>query len=100
MCAVSAVTDYYREKWPINIPGYPDYTLPEPPPFAPLAPLDGRWITAAEWAEYQELKHRMEEYDAKTGQPDCIKPEVKEWEKIVVDVLIKRGIIVDRNNDI
>lgn len=84
MCAVSAVTDYYRDKWigPL-IPStlFPDPTFYPPMPAITLKP--GVTITAEQWAEYQELKRRMEEYDAKTGQPDCIKPEVAEWEKVV-----------------
>jgi hypothetical protein len=86
MCAVSAVTDYYRDKWPLV-----DYTYPQPgdwtntpvvwPNSMPkeVTPITIN-ITLEQWREYQELKRRMEEYDTKTGQPDCIKPEVAEWE--------------------
>lgn len=82
MCAVSAVTDYYRDKWPVMplqlpIPGVYHVN----PQQVVLKP--GVMVTVEQWAEYQELKRRMEAYDAQTGQPDCIKPEVAEWEKIV-----------------
>lgn len=100
MCAASAVTDYYRlNKWPL--PEYESMTLPtwvpDPDwkvlpakavnehPLTPVAPIS---ITLQEWVEYQELKRRMEEYDAATGQPDCIKPEVDTWEKIVQQIVI------------
>lgn len=68
MCAVSAVTDVYRDKWPIP-------TFPQQPvlPF----PIQISW---EDWLHYQVLKKRMEEYDAITHQPDCVKPEVAEWE--------------------
>jgi hypothetical protein len=99
MCAVSAVTDYYRDKWPLV-----DYTYPQPgdwtntpvvwPNSMPkeVTPITIN-ITLEQWREYQELKRRMEEYDTKTGQPDCIKPEVAEWEKVIVRVLTERGIL-------
>lgn len=74
MCAVSAITDYYREKWP----------LLEVKPFYGIMPkgwLDPKpiTITLEQWQEYQELKKRMEEYDKATGQPDCVKPGVSAW---------------------
>lgn len=90
MCAASAVTDYYREhKWPTYVwPEVPEpYIIPTPDP------LNGVWISKAEWEEYKELKRRMEDYDKQTHQPDCIKPEVAEWEEVVENVLRKRGII-------
>jgi hypothetical protein len=91
MCAVSMVTDYYREKiWP------QPWTSPTFPPYAPMVPDDYDWhmtISRKDWEHYQELKRCMEEYDRKTGQPDCVKPEVAEWERIVEGVLIKKGLI-------
>lgn len=71
MCAVSAVTDYYREKWPIPVF-----------PAIPVIPSTIT-ITPEQFAEYLELKRRMEAYDAATHQPDCIKPEVAQWEQQV-----------------
>lgn len=85
MCAVSAVTDYYRDKWVFS-PGYIPLTLPEPtfyPPMPAYVLKPGVTITAEQWEEYLELKRRMEEYDKQTNQQDCIKPEVAEWEKVV-----------------
>lgn len=81
MCAVSMITDYYREKWPL-----PDYTKP-------LTNPNGVFITTDQWLEYLELKRRLSEYDKKTGQPDCVKPEVDEWEKKVIGILRKNGIL-------
>jgi hypothetical protein len=72
MCAVSMITDHFRDKWPVQ-----HYIN----------------ITQAQWDEYQALKRKMEEYDKKTGQPDCVKPEVADWEKAIEDVLRKKGLI-------
>ena len=80
MCAVSAVTDYYREKWPM-----PQY------PYEPIGILPKDWlekkqtyiITKEQWEEYQELKRRMQAYDLATGQPHCEKPEVEVWEEVI-----------------
>jgi hypothetical protein len=89
MCAVSAITDYYRDKWPVVPMMPPNQFVIEPMPVAPpihhpafiLKP--GITITQEQWAEYQELKRRMEAYDAESNQPDCIKPEVAVWEEVV-----------------
>ena len=70
MCATSAVTDYYQHKW--HLPNYRE--IPEFPSPAPFV------ITPEQWAEYRELKKRMEEYDKNTNQPDCVKPQVAIWE--------------------
>lgn len=83
MCAVSAITDYYREKWPLRLE---DYNLPYLPPS--MAHIETKIkVSAKEWAEYQELKRRMEEYDRLTGQPDCVKPEVADWEAKVKQII-------------
>lgn len=103
MCAVSAVTDYYRDKWPlipmepIDKPWSGGITITPNPMPLPYTLDPGVWITAEQWKEYQELKRRMEEYDAKTNQPDCVKPEVAEWEAVIEAYLIKRGIIHQNN---
>jgi hypothetical protein len=73
MCAVSAITDHFRDKWPQQ-----QHFI---------------HITQAQWNEYQELKKKMIEYDARTGQPDCAKPEVAEWESKIEEVLRKKGLI-------
>ena len=91
MCAVSAVTDYYRDKW--FEPGLPIWPAPQPQPYQPFVLKSDVTITQEQWNEYQELKRRMAEYDAQTNQPDCVKPEVAEMEKVIEDYLIKRGII-------
>jgi hypothetical protein len=96
MCASSAVTDYYRDKWfPEYVPYNPDPVFPAPVTIQPFTAemLGGKWISLAEWEEYQALKKRMEEYDAKTNQPDCIKPEVEQMEEVVIRVLKERGVI-------
>lgn len=76
MCAVSMITDHYRDKWPV-----------------PIIDVNKVQITFEQWREYQELKRLMEEYDKKTKQPDCVKPEVAEWEKSMEDFLKKKGIL-------
>jgi len=73
MCAVSMISDYYRDKWPT------------------ISSLIQ--ITQAQWDEYQELKRKAMEYDKRTGQPDCVKPEVEEWENKIVEVLKKKGLL-------
>lgn len=76
MCAVSAITDHFRDQWnPLQL----DLYMVK--------------ITQAQWHEYQALKKKMEEYDKQTNQPDCVKPEVAEWEAKIEAYLIKRGII-------
>lgn len=84
MCAVSAITDHYRDKWPVWQPN----TIQTAPLVIPSIN-----ISLVQWQEYQALKRKMEEYDAKTGQPDCVKPEVAEWEEAVEAYLKKRGIV-------
>lgn len=75
MCAVSAITDHFRDKW------------------NPLGDQNKIVITQAQWDEYRELKRKMEDYDRRTKQADCVKPEVDKWEKAMEAFLIKRGII-------
>ena len=86
MCAVSAVTDYYRDKWvqPFNLSMFQPTILPLSPTFVLKPNVE---ISTEQWAEYQELKRRMEAYDAETNQPDCIKPEVAVWEKVVAAIV-------------
>jgi hypothetical protein len=81
MCAVSFVSDHYKEKWP--------YEKTWPTDLFPMVK-----ITKMQWDEYQELKRKAAQYDKDTKQPDCIKPENDEWEKRVVDLLIKQGILI------
>lgn len=81
MCAVSAITDHYRDKWPT-----PDYSHP----YQGGSHVN---ISKQEWEEYQKLKRVMEEYDKKTKQPDCVKPEVAIWESLIEKVLREKGII-------
>lgn len=100
MCAVSAITDYYREKWPL--PHYEPYGPIVRPnqtqPFMPEGSLDPKQmiISWEQWQEYQELKRRMEAYDKATGQPDCIKPEVAEWEEEIRKI-VKQEMGVIKN---
>lgn len=102
MCAVSAITDHYRDKWPliplepIDKPWHGKVEI-VPLPFRPLELKPGVYITAEQWEEYQTLKRKMEEYDARTNQPDCVKPEVAEWEAVIEAYLVKRGIIHKSN---
>ncbi len=88
MCVVSMVTDHYMLRWPM---------MPPPPPaiypgtqVAPFV-VPAVTITREQWDEYQALKRKAAEYDQRTGQPDCEKPGVSEWEKRVEEILIERG---------
>lgn len=95
MCVASAVTDYYQNKW-TTLPG-----VDTRPIIYPMLP-DGkglRWIAAEEWEDYQNLKRIVEGYDERTNQPECIKPELAEFERQVVDVLIKRGVLTQTAQD-
>jgi len=76
MCAVSMITDHYRGKWPSTFPA-----------------IEIISITRGQWDEYQKLKKAAEDYDKRTGQPDCVKPEVADWEKQIEEVLRKNGLI-------
>lgn len=86
MCVVSMITDHYRDRWPV-VP-----LLPYPPQPAPYI-VPQITITRAQWDEYIELKRKAAEYDARTGQPHCEKPEVPEWEARVLRILEERGLI-------
>jgi hypothetical protein len=92
MCVVSMVTDHYRDKWPL-----PQYPSPGAPfiPSQPSQPFQllPHLITKEQWDEYQELKRKAVEYDKRTNQPDCAKPEVEEWERAIESVLRKHGIL-------
>jgi hypothetical protein len=83
MCAVSMITDHYRGQWPMNPPtqGLSIFNIPA-----------GFTITPEQWAEYQALKRKAQEYDARTNQPDCAKPDVEEWEARVEAYLQKREV--------
>ena len=75
MCVVSMVSDHFMQKWP-----EPNYIK----------------ITQAQWDEYQELKRKAAEYDKRTGQPDCVKPELDDWEKAMEEFLKKKGILPNK----
>lgn len=46
--------------------------------YPPITP--GIAISLEQWQEYLELKRKAEEYDLRTNQPDCVKPDLEEWE--------------------
>lgn len=60
MCIVSAVSDFYRGKYP-------------------SPSQDG--VSWDVYNEYNRLKRMAVELDIQLHQPDCVKPEVEEWEK-------------------
>lgn len=68
MCAVSMITDHYRDKWPL--PTYP--LVQEPVKII---------ITPEMFGEYMKLKQAAEEYDKRNNQEDCAKPEIAKWEE-------------------
>lgn len=80
MCVMSAVTDHYQREWPV-------YQPPINPVFNPSIWQPKITITAEQWAEYQRLKRAAAEIDAVTGQPDCVKPGVNEWEEACVKLV-------------
>lgn len=83
MCVMSAVTDHYQREWPV-------YRPPEITPLGPFVFDPSKLkitITAEQWAEYQRLKRAAAEIDAVTGQPDCVKPGVNEWEEACVKLV-------------
>lgn len=84
MCVVSAVTDYFQNKW-----------VTPAPIFHPFQP-DGTgfiWITKEQWEDYQNLKRIAEQYDTRTDQPDCIKPDLAAFELKVEKTLVARGVL-------
>lgn len=72
MCVVSMISDHWQKKWS-------DPSKVE--------------ITFEQWQEYLELKRKAEEYDKKTNQPKCQKPDLEIWEKLIEEVLRKKKII-------
>lgn len=76
MCTVSAVTDHYYKSWPSTTADWTKVT-----------------ISYEEWAEYQRLKQNALEIDKITKQPDCIKPELKQWEETIERILKEKGLI-------
>lgn len=90
MCVYSMIAEHYQAKWGqppyISYPGYNPHTyiITQTPSIV---------ITAEQWNEYQELKRKAIEYDARTNQPDCVKPELEEWEARMKAYLIELGVI-------
>ncbi len=85
MCVVSAVTDHYQREW-----GQP---WQYPAPIFPGMTPSQRIISEQQWQEYQRLKRAAEEIDQKTNQPDCIKPDLAEWEASMEAFLVKKGVL-------
>lgn len=85
MCAVSMVTDHYRDRWPSLFPINP--LQPTSPP------IDRIIISKEDWENYQKLKKAAEEYDKRNNEPECVKPGVEDWEKKIVEILTMHGIL-------
>lgn len=81
MCAVSMVTDHFRDKWPPAL-----LTTQQQVPYVAPPPQ----LTWEQWSEYQTLKRKAAEYDARTGQAHCEKDGVADWEARVEQVLRDR----------
>lgn len=94
MCVASAITDHFRDKWPLqNLPLYPTpSTFPGGTP-APVIKPGSVIITIEQWDEYQKLKKIAMDYDKATGQPDCEKGDLATWEAAVVEVLRQQGTL-------
>lgn len=75
MCVVSMISDWGRDRWPLQPQpySYPSGPLPLPP--SPYLP------SKQEWDEFKELLRRAAEYDKRTNQPDCEDPKKQEWMK-------------------
>jgi hypothetical protein len=56
-----------------------------------------RIISEEEWMEYLRLKAKAAEYDARTNQPDCVKPDVDAWEQDIEAFLILMGWITEED---
>jgi hypothetical protein len=56
-----------------------------------------RIISEEEWLEYLRLKKKAAEYDARTNQPDCVKPDVDEWEQDIEAFLILMGLLTEED---
>jgi hypothetical protein len=69
------------------------------PPTPPVLEPKKVEITKEEWEEYQRLKKAAEEIDQKTNQPDCIKPDLAEWEERMEEFLIKKGVLPGKSLD-
>lgn len=68
MCVVSMITDEYMRKWPY-IPTTDPWWTPKPV----ITPEEHDW--------FKQLIKKAEEYDKRTGQPDCPDPEKVKWRK-------------------
>lgn len=67
------------------------------PNTVPLDSIPIRIISESEWLEYHALKRKAAEYDARTNQPDCVKPDVDEWENDIEAFLILMGLLTEEN---
>jgi len=96
MCAVSAIGDYYSDKWkqPGN-PLYPYTTLPFYPNSTPKVPNTTvtRFVSIEEFDKLREEVEEMKrilivaaEYDKRTNQPHCEMEEKVELIKRVADI--------------
>lgn len=102
MCVVSMVTDFYRDKWFDPAPVTPvEPYKPGYNPFDHMQPVikPGVNITKEQWDEYQELKRKAAEYDVRNDEPHCQKPDISEWEAIVIKVLKDRGLLATTDED-
>ena len=76
MCAVSMVTDYYRQ--PGNLPFQWPQAAPAALPWTPDA-----------FSDLKEILKRVKDLDTKLGLPDCEDPKKAEWMKSIEDRLAK-----------
>ena len=82
MCAVSMIYDYGRTIFPVK---WSEQQIGD----VPLQPLEER-KTIQEWLEeFEKLRKAAEEFDKRTGQPDCEDPSKLEWMKEIEQRLAK-----------
>ncbi len=78
MCVVSNFVDYHQNQW-----GTP---WVDPKQFE-----ESKIIV--DWKSYQELRKKAEEYDKLTGQPNCVKPALTDWEEKFEQFLKQKGLL-------
>ena len=81
MCITSAVIDYGRRQWPIDMPMVPNYTLPQSPWTSMNVP------TRDELDAFRKLLEQAKEFDRIAKQPKCEDPLKVEWLERLVSVM-------------
>lgn len=93
MCIVSNIGDYYGKRypeWPTPTPWEQQPFLPIPPmkglPYVPQEQIEEAKRILDQLKQFKRLVKEAEKADAKMGEADCERAEVK---KFIVDVLAR-----------